>query len=298
MTEHGATTGWSRLDSFALVGAAYLVALAVGCWAGLLFGTARPLVTLAAADLAATLAIWAFSVAFDNGSFYDAFWSVAPPVFVAWWISQAAPGVSTTRQAAVAILVLAWAVRLTWNWARGWTGLHHEDWRYPLLYERAPMPKWVSSLLGVHVFPTLQVFLGSLALVPALARGTRPFGVLDVIAVLVTAGAILVELVADEQMRAFAREKQPGAIMDRGLWKWSRHPNYFGELAFWWGLWLFGVAAAPSAWWWTLLGPVAMTVMFLFASIPMLDERSAARRPGFEEHVRRTRALIPLPRLS
>lgn len=296
MSERAGSTARSRLDSFALVGAAYLVALAVGLWAGMLVGSERPLLALAAGDLAATLAIWAFSTVFDNGSFYDAFWSVAPPFFAAWWISQAQPGVSTTRQAAVAILVLAWAVRLTWNWARGWTGLHHEDWRYPLLYERAPMPKWASSLLGVHVFPTLQVFLGCLPLVPALARGTRPFGALDVLAVLVTSGAILIEFVADEQMRAFARDKQPGAIMDRGLWRWSRHPNYFGELSFWWGLWLFGVAADPS-WAWTIVGPLAMTAMFLFASIPMLDERSAARRPGFEEHARRTRAMLPLPRL-
>ena len=147
MSERAGSTARSRLDSFALVGAAYLVALAVGLWAGMLVGSERPLLALAAGDLAATLAIWAFSTVFDNGSFYDAFWSVAPPFFAAWWISQAQPGVSTTRQAAVAILVLAWAVRLTWNWARGWTGLHHEDWRYPLLYERAPMPKWASSPL-------------------------------------------------------------------------------------------------------------------------------------------------------
>ena len=117
---------------------------------------------------------------------------------------------------------------------------------------------------------------------------------LDVLALVITAGAILVELVADEQMRAFARSKERGAIMDRGLWAWSRHPNYFGELGFWWGLWLFGIAAAPG-WWWTIVGPLAMTAMFLFASIPMLDERSAERRPGYAEHMRRVSALLPLP---
>ena len=294
MSEDPQPLGYSRIDSFAIVGAAYLVAAAVGLWTGLCFGSERPLLTLFLADVAATVAIWAFSMAFDNGSFYDAFWSVAPPFFVAGWIAEASHGTSPTRQAAVAILVLAWALRLTWNWARGWPGLHHEDWRYPLLYERAPMPKWASSLLGVHVFPTIQVFLGSLALVPALARGTRPFGRLDVLALVITAGAILVELVADEQMRAFARGKERGAIMDRGLWAWSRHPNYFGELGFWWGLWLFGIAAAPG-WWWTIVGPLAMTAMFLFASIPMLDERSAERRPGYAEHMRRVSALLPLP---
>lgn len=110
--------------------------------------------------------------------------------------------------------------------------------------------------------------------------GTRGFGPIDVLATVVTAGAILVELVADEQLRAFNQVKIPGEICEVGLWRWSRHPNYFGELSFWWGLWLFGVAADP-AWWWTVIGPLAMTAMFVFASIPMMDKRSAERRPGF-----------------
>ncbi len=95
-------------------------------------------------------------------------------------------------------------------------------------------------------------------------------------------------------MRRFARTKQPGQIVDQGLWRHSRHPNYFGEILFWCSLWLFGLSAAPS-WWWTVIGPIAMIAMFLGASIPMLDGRSAARRPAFAEYAERTRALVPLP---
>jgi steroid 5-alpha reductase family enzyme len=236
--------------------------------------------------------IFAFSMRFDNGSMYDAYWSVAPPLFVAFWIGHA-DDASGLRQALVTALVLAWAIRLTWNWARGWPGLQHEDWRYTDLYAKAPVPKWLVSLLGIHVFPTIQVFLGGLALAPALAYGRAAVGFLDGVALLVTGGAILLETIADEQMRAFARTKQTGAIMDRGLWAWTRHPNYLGELGFWWGLWLFGVAASPAAWLWTVLGPVAMTAMFLGASIPMLDGRSVARRPGYAEHMQRVPALLP-----
>ena len=106
----------------------------------------------------------------------------------------------------------------------------------------------------------------------------------------------VLETVADQQMRAFARTKAPGDIMDRGVWAWSRHPNYLGELGFWWGLFLFGVAADPAAWWWTLSGPLAMTCMFLFASIPLLDGRSVERRPGYAEYMQRVPALLPFPR--
>jgi steroid 5-alpha reductase family enzyme len=194
----------------------------------------------------------------------------------------------------VVALVVAWAVRLTWNWARGWPGLHHEDWRYGLLYERAPLPPWLTSLLGIHLFPTVQVWLGCLAFAPALGWGARPLGLLDALAVFVTGGAILLETVADEQMRAFARTKQPGDVMTRGLWARSRHPNYLGEIGFWTGLALFGLAADPS-WWWSLLGPVAMIVMFVTASIPMLDTRSIERRPGYADHMRRVPALLPRP---
>ena len=110
-----------------------------------------------------------------------------------------------------------------------------------------------------------------------------------------TGGAILIEALADEQMRAFARTKKSGDIMQSGLWAYSRHPNYFGEISFWWGLFLFGLAADAS-WWWTGVGAVAMTLLFHFASVPMLDARSVERRPGYEDHMRRVNAIVPGPR--
>jgi steroid 5-alpha reductase family enzyme len=95
--------------------------------------------------------------------------------------------------------------------------------------------------------------------------------------------------VADLQLRRFAA---PGRIVDRGLWRWSRHPNYLGEVGFWWGLWLFGLAAAPG-WWWTVVGPLVMVALFVFVSVPLMDDRSLARRPGYAEHMRRVPALLP-----
>ena len=97
----------------------------------------------------------------------------------------------------------------------------------------------------------------SVSVVPALVRGDRQLGVLDGLAVVVGLIASVIEFVADEQMRRFVRVKTPGAVMDRGLWRFSRHPNYFGGILFWWSLWVFAVAADP-AWWWTVIGPVAM----------------------------------------
>jgi steroid 5-alpha reductase family enzyme len=248
---------------------------------------------LAGAYLVSALVVYAWSLALDNGSVFDPWWSVLPPFAAIWFAYGAHDGVPALRTTLVLLVVWVWAVRLTTNWARGWPGLAHEDWRYLDLYERGPKP--LVMLGAVHLFPAFVVFLGCLPFVPALLVGTRDVGVLDWLALVVGLSGSAIELVADEQMRAFARTKRPGDVMDRGLWTWSRHPNYFGEIVFWWSLWLFGLAADPG-WWWTVVGPIAIVVLFLGASIPMLDDRSRARRPAFGPYAERTRALVPLPR--
>lgn len=283
---------FSRAASFAIVLFVYVVALAVALW--IVAGTDTPFKALVVADLVATIVVFAFSTRLDNGSVYDPYWSVSPPLIALYWIAHSTPAAAPLRQVVVAVLVFAWGIRLTANWARSWPGLHHEDWRYLDLYASSGMPKWATSLLGIHLFPTVIVLFGCLPLMPALAYGRAEFNWLDVLALLVTAGAIIVEWLADEQLRAFNRSKQPGDILDTGLWACSRHPNYFGEMGFWWGLYLFGLAADSSSWW-MIVGPLGMTAMFRWASIPMLDRRSLARRPGYEEHMRRVNAVIPWP---
>lgn len=288
-------TARGRARAFALVTLAYVVALAVAIASVAALQGMHPLAVVLGADVAATLAIFAFSYAFANSSFYDPYWSVVPPVIGLYLAAlPAARSAPELRKLLVLALLFAWGLRLTLNWARGWTGLQHEDWRYVEIRERTGRHYWLASLTGIHLFPTLQVYLGCLALWPALVTGTRPVGLLDGLAAAVTAGAIVIELVADEQLRAFRRSARPGAIMSGGLWAWSRHPNYFGEIAFWWGLGLFGLAADPGAVW-CLVGALAISIMFVTASVPMIDRRMLARRPGYAEHARRTSALIPWP---
>jgi steroid 5-alpha reductase family enzyme len=282
-----------RVRAFALVVATYLAALASAVATSALLGQDTPILTVFVADCVATLVVFAASMWFANSSLYDPYWSVAPPIIALYWAS-ALPGSPAVpaRQWLVLGLVFAWGIRLTANWARGWPGLHHQDWRYDMLRENASAPYWLVSLTGIHYFPTLIVFVGCLPLYAALAIGERPLGFIDGLAFAVTAGAIALEGIADEQLRAFNRAKQSGEICTRGLWGWSRHPNYLGEMGFWWGLWLLAVAAAP-AWWWTALGPLAITVMFVAASIPMLERRSHERRPGYAEHAKRVPVLLP-----
>ncbi len=279
----------------ALVALAYVVAGAVALAAGLACAGDHPIAVAAVADLAATGVIFAGSFALGNSSLYDPYWSVAPaPIAVYWALGPGAEsGASGVRQALAVALVVLWGLRLTGNWLRGWQGFGHEDWRYVDLREGSGRAWWAVSFSGIHLFPTVVVFLGLLPLYPALAAGSRPLGLLDALAVLVAGGGILLETVADQQLNAFVRSgRARGATLQTGLWARMRHPNYLGENLFWWGLWLFGLAADP-AWWWTGIGAVAITVMFLTASIPMIDERMLARRPDYADYKARVPALLP-----
>ena len=210
---------------------AYGAALAVAAAIVLARPADTPIATAFQADVAATLAIFACSLLYRNSSFYDAYWSVAPPLIGLYWWWTAAPGAaSPARAAIVLVLVATWAARLTWNWARGWHGLHHEDWRYLRLKEQAGAAYWGVSLLGIHGMPTLIVFLGCLPLYPALAAGARPFGALDVLACAVTGGAIALEARADQELLRFRREpRDPESLLTTGLWAHSRHPNVSGH---------------------------------------------------------------------
>lgn len=279
-----------RAAALARIALVYVVALAAA-WATFQALGAHPLWNVAAGMLVATGVTFAATLLWNNGSVFDPYWSVVPPV-VALYLAEVGGLGATPLRAALFLVVFAWGVRLTVNWAVGWPGMQHEDWRYGMLYERAPLPRWAVQLLGVELFPTLVIFLGCIPLWPALSRGDGALGPIGWLASAVGLLAAGLELAADEQRRAHTAAK-PGALMDVGLWRWCRHPNYLGEILLWVSLWLFAVEADPACWWWTAIGPVAMIAMFLGASIPMMDERSAARRPGWQDYASRTPALWP-----
>jgi steroid 5-alpha reductase family enzyme len=115
------------------------------------------------------------------------------------------------------------------------------------------------------------------------------------VAFVIGLAAVALELAADVQMHRFVRDRRPGDVMDRGLWSWSRHPNYFGEFSFWFAMALFGIAAAHANAWWLVIGAVAILVLFLGASIPMMEKRSLERRPAYQDVVGRVSRFVPWP---
>ena len=286
----------TKATSLGIVTLAYLAAVAVAA-AWLIWGpdTGRLWLDALVADLLAMLVIFGFSRAYGNSSFYDAFWSVIPPLLLAFWWIRGDADAGELRCWLITVVVVLWAIRLTANWVYAFPGLHHEDWRYPMFRDRAGSLEFVADLVAIHLIPTLQVFL---AMVPVYVVVTRPgedIRWLTWVAFVLGIAAVALELVADVQMHRLVATRTSGQVMDRGLWAWSRHPNYFGEFTFWLSLALFGVAVAPADWWWLLLGALAMLAMFLGASIPMMEERSLARRPGYQDVINRVPKFVPRP---
>ncbi|MGP4056787.1 DUF1295 domain-containing protein [Mycobacterium sp. 4D054] len=282
-----------KARSLTIVAVAYLLAVGVGA-AWLVWGpaTGRLWLDTLIADVLATLVVFGFSRAYRNSSFYDAYWSVIPPLLLVYWWSQGDG--DALRCWLVAVLVLVWAVRLTGNWIYAFPGLHHEDWRYPMFRSRAGRWEFLADLGAIYLIPTLQVFLGMVPVYVAVTTPGRGLVWLSVVAFVVGMAAVAVEFVADVQMHRFVRDRRPGEVMDRGLWGWSRHPNYFREFGFWFALALFGLAAAPGAWW-LFVGAAAMLAMFLGASIPMMETRSLERRPGYQAVIDRVSRFVPRP---
>jgi steroid 5-alpha reductase family enzyme len=284
----------ARTRGLVIVGLAYLAAGATAYSAASAMGSTHPIWTAFVADVAATLVIFAFSFAFNNSSFYDAYWSIAPlPIAVYWAEVAGVDEVNDVRRALVFAVIAVWGARLTYNWMRGWTGLSHEDWRYVKLRAQTGSLYWLVSLVGLHMMPTLWVFGGLLPVYAAVAVGTEPLGWLDAVAALVGFGAIWIEARADKELVDFRRSnRKPDEILASGLWSRSRHPNYFGEMSFWWGLYFFGLAASAD-YAWTGVGALAITAMFRFASLPMMEERMLERRPHYAEHQRRIPLVVP-----
>jgi steroid 5-alpha reductase family enzyme len=284
----------SKIYSFGIIAAIYISTfLAIYCLFPLL-RFPHTLVNLFIADAIAPAVIFLFSMIFGNSSVYDPYWSAVPPI-LAIYLVILFPDANSARQLVITSLVLFWGIRLTLNWLRGWQGLRHQDWRYTSIAEKAGKYYWLVSFLGIHFMPTVFVFLGCLPLWYALSS-PAPFNVFDVLAAIFTLSAILTEWIADEQLYRFRKNDQRDQFIRSGLWQFSRHPNYLGEISFWAGMFLFVLSASGfrnSGGYWTIIGLVSMILLFTLISIPLMEKRNRDRKPGYDEYRKAVPPLLP-----
>ena len=276
----------NRVASFVAVTLVYIIATVVGVtvygmldfpwWLSLLI-----------ADIAATVVTFIFSVIFGNASVYDPYWSIQPPVIL---IAFAMGEKLTILGILLIIVVSYWAIRLTANWAYTFANLNHQDWRYTMLKEKTGVFYPLINFVGIHMVPTVVVYGCILPAVWAVINGVAA-NLGSVIFLCVSLGAATMQGIADYEMHTFRKNKN-GEFIRNGLWKYSRHPNYLGEILMWWGVALSVICVAPNAWY-IATGALANTILFFAVSIPMADGRQS-RKEGFAEYKKQTRMLLPI----
>ena len=276
----------NRVASFVSLTFIYVIATIVGV---LVYKTLnfQWWLSLLIADVLATVVIFIFSVLFKNASVYDPYWSVQPPVIL---IAFAINKKLTALGVLIIIVVSYWAIRLTANWAYTFKSLEHQDWRYTMLKEKTGAFYPIINLVGIHLVPTLVVYGCILPAVWALINGI-PLNFLSVIFLCLSLGAATMQGIADIQMHKF-RKNRTATFIRVGLWKYSRHPNYLGEILMWWGVALSVICAVPSAWFYGI-GALSNTALFFAVSIPLADGKQS-KKEGFLEYKMQTRNLLPI----
>ena len=243
------------------------------------------------------VSLWLVSLALGKTWPVDFIWSMWPPLHCARIVSRSTHGCGA-RQAVVCALVAAWGLRLTLNFvSRG--GIGGEDWRYVAMRSQFGAHFWWISLFSVFIGQSVFMFTACLPLYGALLSSAAMLQRADVLGTCVCVAGILLELFADKQMDAFQaakrRQKTDAVVLDRGLWLRSRHPNYAGEILWWWGAWILSTSSDAPAW--VLAGPCGITLLINLVSIPLLEERQLLNKGDeYRAYQRRVpSSLVPIP---
>lgn len=270
-------------------------------------------------DFIATIVTFLFSVILVNSSVYDAYWSLTPMVMSIWLFVyyEAFSGM----QILFLIVFNIWSVRLTLNWVHVFTDFSYEDWRYRKFRDETPAFFWpIVNFWGIHMMPTLVVFAGML---PLFVIARDDIGVLSIPGMVVILLGVVLEYFADRTMHTFLEQGKSDAeqaptteehyvedaeelldldedkptnkgVCTVGLWRYSRHPNYLGEILVWLGVYL---AMLPDAmdYWYYGVGFVAVAILFNVVSIPLMEKRQMRRREDYVNYKKETSRLLLMP---
>jgi steroid 5-alpha reductase family enzyme len=260
----------------------------------------KPLAVVLLVATAASAFSWIASLISGDTSWVDRLWSVLPVIYV--WVFAGFSGFHNARLDVMAAVVSIWGIRLTFNLARkgGYTGV--EDYRWPIL--RGRMRPWLFQLFNFFFIVLYQNVILMLIALPALTayqHRSTPLGVLDVLLAAVFLVCTAAETVADQQQWGFQSKKSAEIAAGRtptsqflqlGLFRFSRHPNFFFELAQWWILFFMGALAARSVLQWTVIGTVLLSLLFI-GSTRFTESISLSRYPDYEDYQRQTSAVVP-----
>lgn len=259
-----------------------------------------PLLVVILIAVGASVFAWIASLVSKEFSWVDRLWSIVPVVY--GWVFAAAAGLADARLDVLAVLITLWGARLTFNFARkgGYSGT--EDYRWAVLRSRMSARQFaIFNVFFIVLYQNAILVLITLGALTAFEHQT-PFGATDLVLTVVFLLLLLGETVADQQQWVFQREKAAkrtdARFVTTGLWRYSRHPNFFFEQAQWWVIFLFGAAAAGTLLQWTAVGPLLLTLLFV-GSTRFTESITLSRYPEYADYQAITSPIIPwIPRSS
>ncbi len=245
--------------------------------------------------------VWVLSLLTREYSWVDRLWSVIPVIYL--WIFAGAAGFSDLRLNLMAVVVTLWGARLTFNFARkGGYARGGEDYRWAVLRGRMSRAQFqLFNLFFISAYQSVILFLIAMPAFTAFQHRATPFGALDAVLLALFVALLVGETVADQQQWAFHQGKRADAragresnprFLQTGLFRFSRHPNFFFEQAQWWVLFLIGAVSAGSLLQWTVAGPVLLTALFIGSTI-FTESITSSKYPEYADYRRRTSALVP-----
>lgn len=250
------------------------------------------LLAILIADVSATIFVWLIGVFFKTASMYDPYWSVQTLFIYTCLLFYFNSWAFYTVVPLVAIFL--YSIRLTTNFIVGFHDLSYVDWRYQMLASKSGKFFQLVNLFGICLFPTSVVYLASVPLF--IYASINSFSWLDVIGSSIILIGTLLELVADLQMKTFIKNRTSRSeVINIGLWNYSRHPNYLGEITIWFGAALVLIIARINYWLW-FVGAIVNLLMFLFISIPMEEKHMKEYKPEMDNYIKSTSCLLILPR--
>jgi len=247
----------------------------------------HPLAAIFTANVTATVIVFIFNLIFKNASVYDPYWSVQPVFLIAAMYWQYYVSFHWS-QLLILVPMAIWAIRLTLNWAVGFENLEWEDWRYKMYKERFPKIAQLVVLTGIMLMPTCLVFLGT---VPFwyLLRSQNFSPLLPALGGFIILAGTIFEHLADASMRRFKKSSGKKPYIDEGLWKYSRHPNYLGEILIWVGLFTAGLVNFHP---FSLAGVTLIILLFTCISIPMMERHMLEKNPEYMVYKKTVSPLI------
>ena len=268
----------------------YLISYIIGYFSS--FYIENTILRLFLFDVISTFIIYLLSLVIKNSSLYDAYWSLTPWVMLTYLIILNYTNLNIYHYV-VYIVFSFWSFRLTLNWIITFENRKWIDWRYQDLKAKSNKYTWqFINFFGIMMMPTLLVFVAFIPLIYAININLNAFSLIGSFIILI---GTLLELFSDHYMHKFLKSNHKNEVINIGLWKYSRHPNYLGEILIWVGVYLILLLSAYE-YWYLFVGMLLIILLFNFISIPLAEKRQLSKRSTYKEYQLETSRLLILPK--